>query len=148
MAVGKSGRKDGLRRSPVGLNFVSIDDNVSISSISDVAGQCFTGSSGNAPTLDTFNSFSPLSDSETECRMTHEGVPLCLNVILLGIQLPFLHLLLVLNFLRKAHLNNPTKTSKHQNLLEMFDLLHLLLVLYRFQMVVIFLNIFLHLLLL
>ena len=74
MAVGKSGRKDGLRRSPVGLNFGSIDDNVSISSISDVAGQCFTGSPGNAPTLDTFNSFSPLSDSATECRMTHEGV--------------------------------------------------------------------------
>lgn len=66
MAVGRSGRKDGLRSTP----FVTEEDNF----VSD--GQCLASSSGNTPALNSFNSFSSL---ESECILNDEGVtpPVC-----------------------------------------------------------------------
>lgn len=79
MAVGKLGRKDGLRRPPVGFTF---SNDICSCFSSDVDRQCFAGSPGNAPTLDSFNSFS-LLESESECTISHEGVtpPINCNTI-------------------------------------------------------------------
>lgn len=63
MAVGRSERNDGLQTP------FSIFDSVHISFNSQ--GQCLTGSSGNAPALDSSNYFDVL---DSDCALNNEGV--------------------------------------------------------------------------